>query len=177
MESIWWVFKQLYVKGLVYQGVKVMPYSTACTTALSNFESGQNYKEVVDPSVVVSFPVIGASDKAAIIVWTTTPWTLPSNMACCVNPDLIYCKVKEISTGKIYILMECRIEFVFKSLDKVEILEKFPGIKLKGVQYQPPFEYFMVKFNMKINIRSINISNKIFRLIKQLLLKYFAMVM
>lgn len=127
MESIWWVFKQLYVKGLVYQGVKVMPYSTACTTALSNFESGQNYKEVVDPAVVVTFPLTGDKDKAAILAWTTTPWTLPSNMACCVNPALTYVRVKEKSTGKFYIMMETRIEYVFKSVDNVEIVQKFPG--------------------------------------------------
>lgn len=128
MESIWWVFKQLYAKGLVYQGVKVMPYSTACTTSLSNFESGQNYKEVVDPAVVITFPLIGDKDGAAILAWTTTPWTLPSNMSCCVNPSLIYVRVKEKSTGKVYIVMETRIEYVFKSTDNVEILKKFPGV-------------------------------------------------
>lgn len=127
MESIWWVFKQLYVKGLVYQGVKVMPYSTACTTALSNFESGQNYKEVVDPAVVITFPLVGDKDGAAILAWTTTPWTLPSNMACCVNPNLTYVRVKEKSTGKVYIVMETRIEYVFKSADNVEIVKKFAG--------------------------------------------------
>uniref|UniRef100_A0A336LLA8 Isoleucine--tRNA ligase, cytoplasmic n=1 Tax=Culicoides sonorensis TaxID=179676 RepID=A0A336LLA8_CULSO len=143
MESIWWVFKQLYVKGLVYQGVKVMPYSTACTTALSNFESGQNYKEVVDPAVVITFPLIGDKDGAALLGWTTTPWTLPSNMACCVNPTLIYVRVKEKSTGKVFIVMETRIEYVFKSVDNVEILKKFPGSDLVGLQYEPLFNYFM----------------------------------
>jgi isoleucyl-tRNA synthetase len=146
MESIWWVFKQLFQKGLVYQGVKVMPYSTACTTALSNFESGQNYKEVVDPAVVISFPLIGDKDQAALIGWTTTPWTLPSNMACCVNPDLTYVKVRELQTQKVYILMECRIEYVFKSLDKVEILEKMAGKALAGKKYEPLFDYFIGKY-------------------------------
>lgn len=141
MESVWWVFKQLYVKGLVYQGVKVMPYSTACTTALSNFESGQNYKDVIDPSVFISMPLIDVPDKAALIVWTTTPWTLPSNMACCVNPDLSYIKVKD-EKGDIYIIMESRVEFVFKSADAIQVLEKFPGSKLKGLRYIPPFDYF-----------------------------------
>ena len=142
MESIWWVFKQLYTKGLVYQGVKVMPYSTACTTALSNFESGQNYKEVVDPSVFIIFPIVGSPDKTSIIIWTTTPWTLPSNMACCVNPEHTYVKVKEIATGNNYIVMKTRLDFVFKSADNVEILETFPGSKLKGTRYEPPFDYF-----------------------------------
>lgn len=136
------MFKQLYTKGLVYQGVKVMPYSTACTTALSNFESGQNYKDVQDPMVFVAMPLTGAADKAALIIWTTTPWTLPSNMACCVNPEHQYVKVKEIATSSVYIVMESRIDFVFKTKDAVEILEKFPGAKLKGLQYEPPFNYF-----------------------------------
>lgn len=143
MESIWWVFKQLYVKGLVYQGVKVMPYSTACTTALSNFESGQNYKEVVDPSVVVCFPIVDSADNTSLVIWTTTPWTLPSNMACCVHPEHVYVKVREKSTGKHFILMQARLEFVFKSADKVEILESFPGAKLSGTRYNPPFDYFL----------------------------------
>lgn len=92
MESIWWVFKQLYDKGLVYEGVKVMPYSTACTTALSNFESGLNYKEVVDPCVVVAFEAVNMTNTF-FLIWTTTPWTLPSNYACTVNPNLLYVKV------------------------------------------------------------------------------------
>lgn len=142
MESVWWVFKQLYTKGLVYQGVKVMPYSTACTTALSNFESGQNYKDVQDPMVFVAMPLVEAADKAALIVWTTTPWTLPSNMACCVNADHQYVKVKEATTGSIFIIMESRIDFVFKTKDAVEVLEKFPGSKLKGLRYSPPFDFF-----------------------------------
>jgi isoleucyl-tRNA synthetase len=152
MESVWWVFKQLYVKGMVYQGVKVMPYSTACTTPLSNFESGQNYKDVQDPMVFVSMPLIDDKDKAALIVWTTTPWTLPSNMACCVNPDFIYIKLKEKATGHIYIIMESRLEFVFKSADAVEILEKFPGSKLKGLKYDPPFDYFKKYDNVAFRV-------------------------
>lgn len=142
MESVWWVFKQLYTKGMVYQGVKVMPYSTACTTALSNFESGQNYKDVQDPMVFVAMPLLGDADKAALIIWTTTPWTLPSNMACCVNPEHQYVKVKEVATGSVYVIMESRIDFVFKSKDAVQVLGKFPGSKLKGLRYDPPFNYF-----------------------------------
>lgn len=152
MESVWWVFKQLYTKGLVYQGVKVMPYSTACTTALSNFESGQNYKEVQDPMVFVSMPLVDAADKAALVVWTTTPWTLPSNMACCVNPDHQYVKVKEAATGSVYIVMESRVEFVFKTKDAVEVLEKFPGSKLKGLRYVPPFNYFKKYENVAFRV-------------------------
>ena len=119
-----------------------MPYSTACTTPLSNFESSQNYKDVQDPMVFVSMPLVGDKDKAALIVWTTTPWTLPSNMACCVNPEHSYVKVREVATKSVYIVMESRVEFVFKSADAVEVLEKFPGAKLKELRYEPPFDYF-----------------------------------
>ncbi|CAB4043251.1 isoleucine--tRNA ligase, cytoplasmic-like, partial, partial [Paramuricea clavata] len=93
MESVWWVFKQLYEKGLVYRGFKVMPYSTKCTTPLSNFEANQNYKDVVDPAVIVNFP-LDDDPEVSVIAWTTTPWTLPSNLALVVHPDLQYVKIR-----------------------------------------------------------------------------------
>lgn len=139
MESIWWVFKELYNKGLVYQGVKVMPYSTACSTPLSNFESGQNYKDVVDPAVVITFP----TDKGfSFLAWTTTPWTLPSNLALCINPKLIYLKVKEKSSGLCYIIQEARFPIMLKSED-FEVLQKMIGDELKGIKYTPVFDYFV----------------------------------
>uniref|UniRef100_A0A8D8XG24 Isoleucine--tRNA ligase, cytoplasmic n=3 Tax=Cacopsylla melanoneura TaxID=428564 RepID=A0A8D8XG24_9HEMI len=141
MESIWWVFSELWNKGLVYRGVKVMPYSTACNTPLSNFESGQNYKEVVDPAVVVNFP-LESDPSVSLVAWTTTPWTLPSNLALCVNPTAGYVKVKDKASGKKYILMECRLETLFKKEDEYEILDKFVGNTLKGLQYQALFPYF-----------------------------------
>ncbi|KAG5897843.1 hypothetical protein JTB14_011841 [Gonioctena quinquepunctata] len=141
MESVWWIFKQLYMKGLVYQGNKVMPYSTACSTPLSNFESGQNYKDVVDPAVTVSLPLIDDKEGASLLVWTTTPWTLPSNLAACVNGELIYVRFLHISSKKIYIMMESRIETVFQP-DHYKILETFPGKKLKGLRYEPPFDFY-----------------------------------
>ncbi|KRT82123.1 tRNA synthetase, partial [Oryctes borbonicus] len=141
MESIWWVFNQLYTKGLVYQGNKVMPYSTGCNTPLSNFESGQNYKDVVDPAVTVALPLLGEKDGTSLLVWTTTPWTLPSNLAACVHPALEYVKVKQITSGKYFIVMEARLEAVFQA-DDYEVVEKFPGIKLKGLRYEPVFPYF-----------------------------------
>uniref|UniRef100_A0A672G8L9 Isoleucine--tRNA ligase, cytoplasmic n=1 Tax=Salarias fasciatus TaxID=181472 RepID=A0A672G8L9_SALFA len=119
-HSVEWVFKQLYDKGLVYRGVKVMPYSTACNTPLSNFESNQNYKDVQDPSVIVNFPLI-ENEQISLIAWTTTPWTLPSNLALCVNPELLYVKVKgEEKQSKL-----------------------FPGKVLKGKKYKPLFQYFV----------------------------------
>ncbi|XP_027755327.1 isoleucine--tRNA ligase, cytoplasmic isoform X2 [Empidonax traillii] len=142
MESVWWVFKQLYDKGLVYRGVKVMPFSTACNTPLSNFESHQNYKDVQDPSVTVSFP-LEEDASVSLVAWTTTPWTLPSNLALCVNPELQYVKVRDNTTGKIYVLMESRLIALYKSDNEYEILDRFPGIALKGKKYKPLFEYFI----------------------------------
>ncbi|XP_020662256.2 isoleucine--tRNA ligase, cytoplasmic [Pogona vitticeps] len=142
METVWWVFKQLYDKGLVYRGVKVMPFSTACNTPLSNFESHQNYKDVQDPSVIVTFP-LEEDESISLVAWTTTPWTLPSNLALCVNPDLQYVKVKEKNTGRIFILMEARLASLYKSDNEYTILDRFPGVTLKGKKYKPLFEYFM----------------------------------
>ncbi|KAJ0175200.1 hypothetical protein K1T71_009341 [Dendrolimus kikuchii] len=140
MESIWWVFKELYNKGLVYQGVKVMPYSTACSTPLSNFESGQNYKDVVDPTVVVTFPT---REGFSLLAWTTTPWTLPSNLGLCVSPKLTYLKVQDKDSGNCYVLQENRFPVIFPNVDNFVILEKFNGEKLRGIKYTPIFDYFV----------------------------------
>ena len=141
MESVWWVFKQIFNKGLVYRGVKVMPYSSACNTPLSNFESGQNYKEVVDPAVIVSFP-LDESPDVSLIAWTTTPWTLPSNLMLCVHPDLDYVKVKDTKIGSIYVLMESRLEALYKKPEEYEVLDKFKGKALEKKSYEPLFPYF-----------------------------------
>lgn len=106
MESVWWVFAQLYTKGLVYRGFKVMPYSTGCKTPLANFEAGLNYKEVSDPAIMVAFPITGDPYNASLVAWTTTPWTLPSNLALCVNKSLLYVKVRDKLTGATYIVAE-----------------------------------------------------------------------
>ncbi|WOK99491.1 isoleucine--tRNA ligase, cytoplasmic [Canna indica] len=109
MESVWWVFAQLWKKDLVYRGFKVMPYSTGCNTPLSNFEAGLNYKDVSDPAIMVSFPVVGDPHNASFVAWTTTPWTLPSNLALCVNADFVYAKVREKSSGATFIVAESRL--------------------------------------------------------------------
>ncbi|XP_064632700.1 isoleucine--tRNA ligase, cytoplasmic-like [Lineus longissimus] len=141
MESIWWNFKQLFDKGLVYRGFKVMPFSTACNTPLSNFEAGQDYKDVVDPAVIISFP-LDESPEVSMIAWTTTPWTLPSNLALCVNPELMYVKVKDNSNQKLYIMMEARLVALFKTPEEYTILDRFLGKTLKGKTYKPLFPYF-----------------------------------
>ncbi|XP_061990360.1 isoleucine--tRNA ligase, cytoplasmic [Rosa rugosa] len=109
MESVWWVFAQIYDKGLVYKGFKVMPYSTGCKTPLSNFEANQDYKDVPDPEVMVAFPIIGDSDEASFVAWTTTPWTLPSHLALCVNANFTYLKVRNKYSKKVYVVAESRL--------------------------------------------------------------------
>eukprot|EP00096_Caligus_rogercresseyi_P012519 TRINITY_DN5272_c0_g1_i1.p1 TRINITY_DN5272_c0_g1~~TRINITY_DN5272_c0_g1_i1.p1 ORF type:complete len:1255 (+),score=336.16 TRINITY_DN5272_c0_g1_i1:63-3827(+) len=142
MESIWWVFKQLWEKGFIYQGFRVMPYSTGCTTPLANFEASQNFKDVQDPSITVQFPLIDDPHEACLLAWTTTPWTLPSNLACCVHPESIYVRVKELKTSRNFIVMEVRLGSVFKKESEYEIQEKFKGSTLKDRKYKPLFEYF-----------------------------------
>jgi len=93
MESVWNVFSEIHKKGFLYRGFKVMPYSTACTTPLSNFEANLAYKDTIDPAVVVSFP-LEDEPGVSFVAWTTTPWTLPSNLALCVNPTLDSSKQK-----------------------------------------------------------------------------------
>lgn len=109
MESVWWVFSRLHQLGLVYRGFKVMPYSTACNTPLSNFEAGMDYRDVSDPAIVVSFPVLHDAHSASLVAWTTTPWTLPSNVALCVNPNFTYIKIRVLKTGGVYIVSEERV--------------------------------------------------------------------
>ena len=142
MESVWWAFRQLYEKDKVYRGYKVMPYSTGCTTPLSNFEAGQNYQDVSDPSIVVSFPLV-SDPTTSLLAWTTTPWTLPSNCAVCVNPDFTYIKMKD-EKGNKYILLEERLVQLYKNpkKEKIEILEKFSGKEMEGWEYIPLFNYF-----------------------------------
>jgi isoleucyl-tRNA synthetase len=114
MESVWWVFQQIFNKGLVYKGCRVMPYSNACNTVLSNFEAGLNYQMVHDPSVVVAFP-LKDDPETSLLAWTTTPWTLPSNLALSVNPDFEYVKVQDMKLGRKFILAKCRLAELYKS--------------------------------------------------------------
>jgi isoleucyl-tRNA synthetase len=139
MESVWWVFKQLFEQGLVYEGFKVMPYSMKLGTPLSNFEANLNYKEVDDPSLTVAFE--WANEPGTFfLAWTTTPWTLPSNLALMVGPDHEYVKVLDPKTGKKYVLAASRLAATFK--EEVKVLETFKGIALEGKRYKPLFPFF-----------------------------------
>ncbi|KAF7233346.1 hypothetical protein EG68_08663 [Paragonimus skrjabini miyazakii] len=141
MESVWWVFKQLYDKGMVYRGVKVMPFSTACATPLSNFEAGQNYRDVQDPAIVISFPLTSQPD-VELIAWTTTPWTLVSNLALCVHPDKQYVKIFDEQLGRTFILMEARLPILYRGENEYSMLDSFAGRKLENLSYEPIFDYF-----------------------------------
>lgn len=140
MESVFWVFKRLYEEGLVYEGFKVMPYSTKLGTPLSNFEANLNYKDVDDPSLTVKVPL--ADEQAFLLVWTTTPWTLPSNLAVMVSPELEYVKIFSHKHNETYILAESRLARYFPEAHRYDVMEKFKGSQLKGKKYLPLFDYF-----------------------------------
>ncbi len=165
MESVWWVFSRLWDQGLVYRSFKVMPYSTACNTPLSNFEAGLNYKEdTTDPAVVVSFPIKSfpaspsaggdeANGGASFVAWTTTPWTLPTNLALCVNPALTYVLIKDLKTSARYILLETRVVQLYPKAGKkdykggeFEVVRKYAGKDLVGATYVPLFPYFEAEY-------------------------------
>ncbi|MBC7660194.1 MAG: isoleucine--tRNA ligase [Chitinophagaceae bacterium] len=144
MESVWNVFKTLYDKDLVYQSHKVVPYSPRITAILSNFEANQNYQDVQDPAITVKFKLM--DEDAYVLAWTTTPWTLISNLALAIGPDIEYVKVKATETGEIYYLAKARLEAVFKRKkgepEGYQLLEELPAAKLAGRHYAPLFRYF-----------------------------------
>lgn len=140
MESTWWVFKQLWDKNLIYQSVKVMPFSTALSTPLSNFEASSNYQEVQDPAITVLFKVKNKKDTY-LAAWTTTPWTLPANLGLCVHPDLDYVEVHDGDKNIHLIMVQDRLE-TFKKNRKLEVLKNYKGSELKGWEYEPLFPYF-----------------------------------
>lgn len=141
MESVWWVFKQVYDKGLVYEGYRVMPFSAKLGTPLSNFEAGENYKEVDDPSVTVSMPLLD-DPNTSLLIWTTTPWTLVSNLAIMVGPDIDYVKIRDNTTNHHYVLAKARLASYYKTEDLYTTLDSFKGTALEGKRYQPLFSYF-----------------------------------
>ncbi|CAC9698955.1 isoleucine--tRNA ligase, putative [Plasmodium sp. DRC-Itaito] len=222
MESVWWVFSELYKNNYIYKSFKVMPYSCKCNTPISNFELNLNYKDTPDPSIIISFilcsdfpnvknvynvsdefqPVVQkylvlydpylknekfetSNEKRAddnnfnnnnicvqgnhekdlncadichvqhceIFAWTTTPWTLPSNLALCVNENFIYIKVYHLDSKRMFIFAECRLEWIMKELkwnvEKIKIVNRFVGSELKELKYKPLFNNFYEKHNFK----------------------------
>ena len=142
IESEWWALKQIWDKGLLYKGFKIVPYCPRCGTPLSSQEVAQGYKTVKERSAVVRFKVVG--EDAYFLAWTTTPWTLPSNVALCVNPDETYCKVKA-ADGYTYYMAEALLDKVLGKLAKeegekaYEVLETYKGTDLEYKAYEPLF--------------------------------------
>ncbi|KAG5654380.1 hypothetical protein H0H81_003204 [Sphagnurus paluster] len=150
MESVWWAFSELFKKGMVYRGLRVMPYSTGCTTPLSNFEAGLDYRDVNDPAITVSFPLVD-DPKTSFLAWTTTPWTLPSNLALCVHPDYTYVKIHDQERDQNFILHENLLRTLYKDPKKAKYkkIGQFQGADMKGWRYLPLFEYFTDQFEDK----------------------------
>ena len=139
MESVMWAFKALWDKGLIYEGFRVLPYSWALETPLSNTETRMDdaYKMVQDPALTVAF-VLESGDN--LLAWTTTPWTLPSNLALAVAPDVDYVRVRH--NDKVFVLAEARLSAYAKELDGAEVLGTVRGSQLVGQSYTPLFPYF-----------------------------------
>lgn len=143
IESVWWALKTIDEKGLLYKGHKIVPYCPRCGTALSSHEVAQGYKDVKEVSIFITFPVISDGEHGfidgseSLIAWTTTPWTLPSNVGLCVNADEAYCTVKH--DGKKYILAKALIESVLG--EDAEILKEYKGSELVGLHYKPLFDF------------------------------------
>ena len=140
MESTWWVFKSIWEKGLIYQGNKIVPYSPALQTALSNFEAGQNYQDIQDPAITILFRT-KQDTNTYFAAWTTTPWTLPSNLSLCVHPEIEYVKVKDLDKNIFIIMAKARLE-AYKKNFKYEEVETYTGAELKGMAYEPLFPYY-----------------------------------
>jgi len=195
METCWWAFKKLWQSDLVEIGFKVMPYSTGCCTALSNFEAGENYKEIDDSSVFVKFRALGEDNPWAptktgsgevgweepvfYVAWTTTPWTLPSNLALCVNKKMVYVLLRDNDRkkGELFVMAKETLGNLYPQRKKKKgkgnsgqtqtttpeplyiILDEFLGVCIVGQEYEPLLEYFMGKESTKLS------NGKMFRII------------
>ncbi|MDY6328918.1 MAG: isoleucine--tRNA ligase [Lachnospiraceae bacterium] len=145
IESEWWALKQIWDKKLLYKGFKIVPYCPRCGTPLSSHEVAQGYKAVKERSAVVRFKAVG--EDAYFLAWTTTPWTLPSNVALCVNPDETYCKVKA-ADGYVYYMAEALLDKVLGGLAEkkgvegkdYEVLETYKGKDLEYKEYEPLYK-------------------------------------
>lgn len=142
IESVWWILRQFWDKDLLYQGFKVVPYCPRCGTPLSDHEVAQGYEDAIDPSVFVRLPLMD-EPGTSLLVWTTTPWTLPANVAVAAGADLDYVKVErtlaEGGTEKL-ILAQALLDKVFRG-EEVKVLDTFKGKKLKGTKYKPLFTF------------------------------------
>lgn len=138
-ESVWWSFKEIYNKGLIYEGFKSMHYCPRCGTTLSNFEVNQGYKDIKDLSLTAKFE-LEDEPSTFVLAWTTTPWTLPGNMALAINPEEEYVRV--VFEEQNYILAKSRLESVFKDKE-FKLGNEFKGFELIGKKYKPVFDYYV----------------------------------
>ncbi|MBQ0032271.1 MAG: isoleucine--tRNA ligase [bacterium] len=161
METIWWVFKQLWNQKRVYKSHRIMPYSWKLSTPLSNFEAGSNYKDVQDPTVTVRVKVVGelkalgkqqaydSKDGTTVylLIWTTTPWTLPENLMICAGANIDYVAVRDVTDEKkpVYVMAKASLPHIFKKEEQYELVAEFKGSDLKGTEYEPIFPYFADK--------------------------------
>lgn len=152
MESIWWVAKSLWDKKLIYEGKYILPYCPRCSTVLSTHELAQGYKDVQDQTVTVRFKITkspenlndeqAANGNTYFLAWTTTPWTLPSNLGLCMGPEIDYVKILDKPSGEYYILAEARLSAYYKNQEDYEIIYRKKGKNFVGAEYEPLFPYF-----------------------------------
>lgn len=146
METIWWVFKRLWDQGRVYKSYRIMPYSWKLSTPLSNFEAGSNYKDVQDPAVTVRVKVRSGADPAwgetYLLIWTTTPWTLPENLMICAGAGIEYRVVRDAAEKVCYVIAKDRLAAYYKGPGEYETVASLTGARLKGWTYEPMFPYF-----------------------------------
>ncbi len=142
METIWWVVSELWKKGLVYEGFYILPYCPRCSTALSNFEVNLGgYLDVADPAITVKFE-LDDEPGTSFLAWTTTPWTLPSNLGLALGADIRYVKVKDSAQDSRYILAEDRLPAYYKDPAGYEVVARYTGKELAGKTYKPLFPFF-----------------------------------
>ncbi|MDO8467344.1 MAG: isoleucine--tRNA ligase [Nanoarchaeota archaeon] len=143
IESVWWAFKKLYDKDFIYEGERILMYCPRCATPLAKAEIAMDnsYQMIKDESLVVKFKLVGEKNTYAL-AWTTTPWTLPSNLALAVNPNLDYIYVKDKKEGNIYLMVREALDNFYKDKKDYEIVNEIKGRKLEGKEYEPLFPYF-----------------------------------
>ena len=149
MQSVWWVYSELYKKGLVYEGYRVVPYCPRCSTPLSNFEVNQGYKDKQDKTTTVKFKVKGNESKY-ILAWTTTPWTLVANLGLAVGEDIDYVELLDHKTEETYVLARDLVKNYFKKEDDYVIMREYKGSCLKGIKYEPLFADFDPEVNPEV---------------------------
>ena len=147
IDSEWWALKEIHKKGLLYKGHKIVPYCPRCGTALSSHEVAQGYKDVKQTTAFVKFKVVGEENKY-ILAWTTTPWTLPSNVALCMNPDFDYVEVRMEESGEKYILAEGLLKSVLGE-EGYEVLSKKKGTAYEYTEYEPLYPFGKEKFKFR----------------------------